>query len=274
VYGSVLTDNLDVVHMRATNFKERDRMCGSKYVQSKLADTFKSIKCDLDEGRKVLFSGTSCQIAGLQKYLGRKYETLLCVDIVCHGVPSPKVWREYIAWQERNTGKIVTSVDFRNKCDYGWAAHIETLIMSDGTRVDSHIYRDLFYSHVILRPSCFKCPYKSIHHPGDITIADYWGIDKAAPGFNDNKGVSLVLLNNEKANDFFERIKENLTWKETRIEDSMQPPLVAPFPMPKERKQFWKDFATKDFSYIVGKYNGRVSATWKIVKKLKSLIKK
>ena len=123
--------------------------------------------------------------------------------------------------------------------------------------------------------TCYECPYKSIHHPGDITIADYWGIDIAAPGLNDNKGVSLVLVNTEKGQEYFEKVKNDVEWRKTRIEDSMQPPLKAPFPRPKERDVFWKEFKTKDFSYIAKKYGTikKPSLLRRCVRKAKQIVK-
>ena len=108
----------------------------------------------------------------------------------------------------------------------------------------------------MLRPSCYECPYKSVIHPGDITIADYWGIEKAAPEFDDNKGVSLVLVNNEAGEKIFEKVKKRLIWKQTKLEDSMQPPLKAPFSKPDNREQFWSDFENKSFEYVAKKYGG------------------
>lgn len=254
VYGCVLTDDYKAVHIRTENRVERDLMRGSKYIQSKLGDTYKNVRTDLCNGRSVLFTGTSCQIAGLCGFLGRKFDNLLCVDIVCHGVPSPVAWDSYLRWQEKKAGVKVISVDFRNKKDFGWRDHVETLTMDNGTRVSSRVFKELFYGHNVLRPSCYECPFKSIMHPDDITIADYWGIEKAAPEFDDNKGVSLVLVNNERGNVVFESVKDNLIWKVTRIEDSIQPPLVAPFEKPKERPRFWRDFRNRDFVFIARKY--------------------
>lgn len=122
--------------------------------------------------------------------------------------------------------------------------------------------------------TCYECPYKSIMHPGDITIADYWGIEKAAPEFDDNKGVSLVLVNNEKADSIFENVKIELKWKSTRIEDSMQPPLKAPFPKPEGREQFWNDVNDKSFSYIARAYgdNGTANYIKKVLRRAKRKI--
>lgn len=256
VYGCALTDSFDAVHIRAENRTERDQMRGSKYIQSKMGNTYCAIKEDLISGYKVLFSGTSCQVAGLKRYLGKEYDDLFCIDIVCHGVPSPAVWKKYLEWQENNIHSKTQKVDFRNKNEFGWRDHKETLWFDNGKSISSPIFKNLFFGHMILRPSCYECPYKSIMHPGDITIADYWGIEKAAPEFDDNKGVSLVLINNEKAEGIFNCVKEVLKWKSTRIEDSMQPPLKAPFPKPEGREKFWEHFQNKSFDFIVKKYGG------------------
>ncbi|MGN1132667.1 MAG: Coenzyme F420 hydrogenase/dehydrogenase, beta subunit C-terminal domain [Ruminococcus sp.] len=256
IYGCVLDDNFKAVHMRAISAEDRNKMRGSKYIQSNLGDTFQNVKKDLVAGKKVLFSGTSCQVAGLRKYLNKDYDNLICIDIVCHGVPSPKVWEEYLKWQEKKKKSKVRSVDFRNKKDYGWRTHVETLFFENGKKTDSRVFAIMFNQDSILRPSCYKCPYKSIMHPGDITIADYWGIEKAAPEFDDNKGVSLVLVNNESGQKIFDNVKDMLKYKKTGIEDSMQSALKAPFKKPDEREQFWKDFATHDFEFIAKNYGG------------------
>ena len=158
--------------------------------------------------------------------------------------------------QEKKSWSKVKKVDFRNKKDFGWRDHIETLCLKNGKTVNSKVFTTLFYGHSILRPSCYECPYKSVTHPGDITIADYWGIEKAAPEFDDNKGVSLVLINNDKGKEVFDSIKDRVKWKETRLEDSMQPPLIFPYPEPQNRKNFWSDFENRNFNYIVNKYGG------------------
>ena len=126
--------------------------------------------------------------------------------------------------------------------------------------MDTEIFKNLFYGDYISRPSCYECPYKSIYHPGDITIGDYWGIDKAAPGFNDNKGVSLVIINTEKGKAAFEAVKENCTFQETKIEDSIQSPFVKPISRPQNRASFWDDYKNRKFSYIIKKYGTK---NWK-----------
>ena len=235
-----------------------------------MRDCFKEVKKDLDAGKHVLFSGTSCQVAGLYLFLQKEYTNLLCTDIVCHGVPSKKVWHEYLDWISK--GKEIVNVNFRNKVDFGWTGHIETITV--GTKnINSEVFKNIFYGHNAIRPSCYECPFKSIHHPGDITIADYWGIDNAAPGFSDNKGVSLVLLNTEKGQFFFENAKENVIWQETRIENSMQSPFEGPYKSPITRDYFWSDFAKNDFAYIAKKY-GDYTFKYRLKQIIKRIISK
>lgn len=257
IYGCILSDSRKAMHVRATSKAERDAMRGSKYIQSSMQNIFKQVKWDLDNNKSVLFSGTSCQVAGLKAYLGNNYKKLLCVDILCHGVSSPKLYREYISWQEkRNKGKVI-GFDFRNKKDFGWSEHIETLYMDNGTKINSKIYAKIFYSLNGTRPSCFKCPYKSINHPGDITIADYWGINEVLPDFNDNKGVSLVFINSDYGKKIFDLIKNDIKYVQTRFEPCMmQKPLIEPYQKPETREEFWKMFNAKGFTFILKKYYG------------------
>lgn len=274
VYGCILVNNINAVHFRAENKEQRNKMRGSKYIQSDLGDIFKSVKKDLDNDVYVLFSGTSCQIAGLKNYLNKNYVNLICVDIVCHGVPSPLIWEKYVKWQEEKNKSLVTEIDFRNKVKFGWRAHVETLKMENGKTVNSDVFTMLFYKHNILRPSCYKCPFKKIHHPGDITIADYWGIENVAPEFDDNKGVSLVLVNTDKGLSLFDEVKNHILWKETKIENSMQDPLRFPFPKPSTRDEFWNDFQSKDFDSFLYKYCdiGLSGILKKIKRKIRKLV--
>lgn len=257
VYGCILNDKMIAVHSRAATVEERNKMRGSKYIQSDIGDTFISAKKDLDNGSLVLFSGTSCQLAALKSFLGVEYNNLLCVDILCHSVPSPVVWKSHVSMHEKANNAECIEADFRNKKEFGWGAHIETLYLKKNEKVISDHNTDfvkLFYKAFITRPSCSKCPYKSINHPSDITIADYWGIEKAAPGFSDNKGVSLVLINSEKGEDIFKAVSENLELKKTSINNSMQMPLVKPYPDSKRKSKFWSAYYEKGYSYAAKKY--------------------
>lgn len=256
VYGCALNTELEAVHKRAVTKEERDDFRGSKYVQSNLLRTFPQVQQDLQEKKYVLFSGTSCQIEALSKFLFKEeVSKLLLIDIVCHGVPSPKVYMDYLHWMEEKKKGSVSHIDFRNKTKFGWAEQVETLTIN-GIDYDSKIYSNLFIRNLLLRPSCYRCPYKNMKHPGDITIADYWGIEQVIPGFSDNKGVSLVLVNTEKGDRWFRSVTDQLDYAECRIEDCLQPSLKAPAAIPPDRAAFWKDYEKNSFSYIVKKYAG------------------
>lgn len=259
IYGCVFDDNFRAIHIRTETKEGRDKMRYSKYVQSDLGDCFQQAADDLKNGRRVLFSGTSCQIAGIKRFLDLKKipfdaGNFYTVDIVCHGVPSPLVWKDYLSWEQGKRKSAIKNVRCRNKQKYGWKSHVTTITWDKGAPVNSRVFPKIFYSHVMLRPACYRCPYKSVMHPADITIADYWGIDKALPGFKDNKGVSLVLINNDAGKELFRRSSKNLIYKQTKIEDSMQLPLIAPYDPPANRAEFWNDYSHHDFGYIARKY--------------------
>lgn len=270
VYGCAMSAEFQAMHIRAEDKETRDHMRGSKYIQSKLGDVFRHVRSDLEEGRTVLFSGTSCQVAGLRAFLQRQYENLCCVDIICHGVPSPAVWHAYLQWQERTNRDHVAAVNMRDKRDFGWHGHIESITFASGKVVNSRIFARLFYGHCILRPSCYHCPYKKTVHPGDITIGDYWGIEKTEPAFDDNKGISLVLVNNDHGAEMFQAVRNGLIWMPKKLADSMQIPLMRPYDAPAEREKFWLDYRRKSFDRIVKKY-GRLSWIRRVKRRMKRI---
>lgn len=241
VYGVALDERFLAEHRRAVTAEERNQFRGSKYIQSRMDGIYSQIREDLRAGKNVLFSGTPCQVAAVRKAMKKENtEKLFLVDIICHGVPTPKVWRDYLdAMEDKHQGKV-TAVDFRNK-KFGWTAHKETFVIN-GCEYESEFFRTLFGSHEIIRPSCYYCKYKKIIRVGDITIGDYWGIDKAIPKFNDEKGVSLILINNEKGMRLFELCKTNIVCKEAQLRDSMQNCLRICYGSPANRKEFWQSY--------------------------------
>ena len=254
VYGAGYTDHFRVVHKRATTKEERDEFKGSKYVQSDMNSVFRQVKKDLKDGLTVLFSGTPCQTAGLNAYIGRKLrEHLILVDIVCHGVPGPNLWRDYIAYLEKKQGDKICWVNFRDKQEYGWAAHRETFKFVKGG--GKMIFTYLFYQHIMFRPSCRKCHFANTKRPSDITIADYWGWEKTDPDINkDDKGVSLILINTEKGRKLFDTIKDRMTEIPAELENCMQPNLLHPSVFNQKWKNFEKDYERKGFEYVMKKY--------------------
>lgn len=256
VYGVGYKDHFRVAHKRATTKEERNEFKGSKYVQSDLAGIFKQVKEDLKQGNTVLFSGTPCQTAGLNSYIGKKLrENLVLVDIVCHGVPSPYIWRDYLSYIEKKYKNEVVKVDFRDKSRIGWSGHIESFIFNNGRKVESRIYTDLFYKHIMLRPSCSKCHFTNYIRPSDFTIADYWGWEKISKDFNDdNKGCSLLFINTIKGQILLNKISSNLFLLKSDKEKSVQPNLEKPSVLDKRNTDFIIDFQRRGFKYVAKKY--------------------
>lgn len=258
VYGAGYTDHFRVIHKRATTKQERDEFKGSKYVQSDLNHVFLQIKKDLKDGLTVLFSGTPCQTAGLNSFIGKKLrEHLILVDIVCHGVPSPYIWKDYIAYLEKKHKDSICQVNFRDKQLFGWTAHHETFKFSNmmGEKLIPKSFTYLFYEHIMFRLSCGVCPYTNTRRPSDITIADFWGWEKTDPNINtDDKGVSLILINTKKGSMIFDSIKSQMITIPAKLDDCLQPNLQHPSAIHPKRMQFEHDYQQKGFSYIMRKY--------------------
>ncbi|TCL70751.1 coenzyme F420-reducing hydrogenase beta subunit [Hydrogenispora ethanolica] len=274
VYGCLLDSSFVAIHARATNKDECKLFRGSKYVQSNLKDVYKCVREDLSNNLFVLFSGTSCQIDGLKRYLnGIDLTKLLLVDIICQGVPSPLIWDEYKKSLKRRYGEDLIKVDFRDKKKYGWGAHVLSFTFGGKKVINSSKFADLFYSHFCIRPTCYYCPYKGEHRPSDISLADFWGIDKVIPSFNDDNGVSLVLINNEKGQLYFNLVNNQIEYVKTELAYCIQPPLVENFNIPNQRERFWEDYRKKGFDYVLKKYikfNLKQRIKWEI----KSLFRK
>jgi coenzyme F420-reducing hydrogenase beta subunit len=280
VYGVGYTDHFRVVHKRAINKIERDEFKGSKYVQSDLTNTFKLLKNDLKAGIPVLFSGTPCQTAGLKAYLEKSdTKNLLVCDIVCHGVPSPSIWKDYLNYIEKKYNDSIIKVDFRDK-EFGWSSHKESFYFYNNKKITNN-----FISHhfdFIIRPACSNCKYTNIRRPGDITLADFWGIEKISTTFNkDNKGSSLVLINTPKGKKVFENIKPIINYIESNTKDCLQPNLETPTKFPENRERFWNDYNQYGFKFIGRKY-GNIRLRYKIkriigrktIEMIKKVIKK
>lgn len=261
VYGCVLGNDMQAEHRRAVSAEERDNMRGSKYVQSKTLDTFEQAADDLKDGMPVLYSGTSCQIAGLLSYMrAAKVDTekLYTVDIICHGVPSPMVFNDYIAWLKKKYHiKNISSYEFRNKKSYGWKEAMET-VHTRKRDYDISVYSRLFYKRHILRPVCYSCPYKSFKHESDITLGDFWGIEKIDKGkkYNDDKGLSLLLAHTKKGEELLEMVKPLIEWFECTKDECIQPRLLSSSKKPSNREEFWLDYSKGDFDLIARKYAG------------------
>ena len=256
IYGSALNKDFSVSHLRATTPSERDLFKGSKYVQSDMKDIINQVIQDLKSGKKVLFSGTPCQVSGLLSVIPKEIqENLFTIDLLCHGVPSNMVYEDFLKYIEEKEKKKIKEFIFRDK-SFGWSTHYETSIFEDGSKITTGIFKSLFYGHNILRPACFKCNYANTNRPADISIADFWGIDKINPEFYDEKGVSLAIINTKKGKSIFEKVKQEIDIAECSLEDCIKYAcmLRCPSEEPETREEFWEDYKKESFENIIKKY--------------------
>jgi len=262
IYGADYDEGFHVLHQRAKTPEQRDRMRISKYVQSDMGDTYAHINADLQEGLIVLFTGTPCQAAGLRGFMGNSplMDRLYICDLICHSIPSPLIWEEYKQLLEReNCGKLV-SVQFRSKRD-GWSranSNKGFLFITDKSpeiREDDRFYQLFFKVGAITRPSCSQCRFTDIHRVSDLTIADYFGIEKYSPEWFDPLGVSLILVNSPKGADLFDQCRQELLVEERPKEESLneQKRLREPTQIPENRSLFWEDYRRFGFEYVIGK---------------------
>lgn len=213
VFGVTYNKNLKAVHEYAETLEECKKFCGSKYVRSDLQDSYIKVKQFLDEGRKVLFTGTACQISGLKKFLGKENENLILCDILCHANPSPKVFELYIKNLEKIKNKKVKYVWFRSK-ENGWKNQTPIIEYEDGQKEEENSYFIAFVWEMINRPSCYSCQFASKRRISDFTIGDFWGIEKVFPDIETTGGVSLLNVNSEKGSRIFDEVKEKMNYRE------------------------------------------------------------
>lgn len=274
VFGCTLDSDMKAVHVGVDNIDDLSALRGSKYVQSDIAETYVEVKDALKMGRQVLFVGTPCQAAGLYSFIGDNHdENLYIVDFICHGVPSPKVFADYVKAEERKKGSKLVAYRFRNK-DKGWSQtglQLGTLLeYADGTSIRRYPafkdkYMNAFLDDVCLRPSCYECSFKSIPKDyADFTIADFWGVDKILDGLNDKKGTSLILVNTDHGMSLWNKVKEAFEYKEVVYEDAVKrnPPLVKSATLLPRREKFYADYQSKGYEYVEKKYMSAIIWGW------------
>lgn len=256
VYGCGYGEHFHVMHKRAVTKEEANEFKGSKYVQSDMGRCFAMAAEDLKRGLWVLFTGTGCQVAGFLSFIRIKKideSRLLTCDLICHGVPSPRLWEDYLNYVEnKKLGKPVVKVDFRDKTHYGWKSHKESFYTTYTTYTT---YTYIFYDHVAFRHSCGVCPYASTRRLSDFTVCDFWGYEKAVPEMGaDDKGLSLMFVSTEKAENVFSDINENLHHKRVNVNDCLQHNMLRPSVINMNREQFERDYESRGFEYVMRKY--------------------
>lgn len=246
VFGAVLDKEFRVVHDEAKSIEEVSAMRGSKYVQSQIDRTYNRVKEYLIHDKFVLFSGTPCQISGLKRFLYQNYDKLITVDIICHGVPSQKVFDRYLQYIKKEHTHRIKNICFREKTE-GWKKYGMSVLLSNGRKINHSLTDDLFLkgflNNLYLRPSCHNCDFKDQTDVADITLGDYWGIETLYPDFDDDKGVSAVITRTEKGRVLFHKVKSGIIYKSSTFEHAARynPCLNSSVKPHKHRKKFFEN---------------------------------
>lgn len=267
VFGASINCEIQVEHIYIETIEDLKKLQGSKYVQSYIGNCYKNVQKFLDNNRKVLFSGTPCQIAGLKNFLKKDYDNLITVDLICHGVPSPLVFEKWKKWlKSKYNLSHITSINFRDK-QKSWIFYNMKVegkdLQGNNFQYYGKYYNDAwirgFLRNYFIRPSCYQCHFTSINRVSDFTIADWWGYKPTPHEKNDyeKKGVSLIFCNTEKSKIYF--IKEctsTMFLRERTKEEAYNtnPSLKQPFTAPISRLEFWEDYKILTFEELINKY--------------------
>jgi hypothetical protein len=262
VFGAAFDTQLNLQHIRIDSLDDVPRLNGSKYVQSDTSTTYIEARKLLLLGKPVYYCGTPCQIAGLKFFLGRGFDNLVTSDLVCHGVPSPKIFKSYIGYLNDKYNGDVVSYSFRSKARYGWSHSASYTIKRGATLIHkTHLAKHSPYIHGYLnnlfhRPVCYNCPYACTSRVGDITLADFWGLAKIHPEAFSPLGVSLVVANTAKGHDILKDLSDDITLVKSDISSCCKDNsnLMAPSPKPFLRNSIYAELNGQSFGYIAEKY--------------------
>lgn len=279
IFGAAFATNFEVRHIRISDKRELYLLRGSKYVQSDSTNSYKACKNDLENGKLVLFTGTPCQVSALKSFLRKDYDNLLTMDIICHGVPSRLVWRKYIDAMSKLANSKIEKIVFRLK-NKGWKQYAVRFSFSNSTAYCKKFFNDVFMrgflQDLYLRPSCYKCKFKSTSRISDITIADYWGIDKINPKWDDDKGISLVVVHSEKGSEVLQLVSDKLFIEPTNLDEAViynAAMINSPSMNPKRRKFFNNINKNSDTMKLINKYT-KIGFVDKVKSKIKAMIGK
>lgn len=262
VCGVEFNSNVQIPrHIMIDKVEDLAKLRGSKYIQSETGNIFINVKQQLSVGRKVLFSGTPCQIAGIRSFLKKDYDNLLCVEVICHGVPSTELWKKHIQTVEKKEKKQVVDVQFRNK-KYSWSDFGLNTEYSDSSQKFLFSFEDPFFrmfnSNLCLRKSCYQCNFKGLNTKADISLGDFWNIDEIDSKLDDGKGISIVLLCTDKGKEYFQSISDRLNVCIDNVDYdkacNLNKAIIKSMPESEKRNQFFKDMHYMSFDLLSSKY--------------------
>lgn len=253
VYGAGYNERMEVIHQEIDSEEQLDKIKRTKYVQSNMEGLYHRIEQRLKENRWVCFCGTPCQAESLKLFLNHDYDRLILVDLICYGVPSPGIWKEYVQYMEKEHGGKMTDFSFRDKRNRD-NGHMRSYII-DGTEYVDSLYEDIFcriyFTNHILRPSCHNCKFCSVDRDSDLTIGDFWGIENVRPKIDDGMGTSLVIIHTDKAKKIWDQIKSGLDWFACEKDEVLQPRLQSATNMARDREDFMRRYMTTLFSEFI-----------------------
>lgn len=277
IYGVVQESTYNVKFIRATTKEECFPIRGSKYLQAHVDDIYNQVKEDLENGKYVLFSGTPCQVAALYKTLKKEYEKLYTIDVVCHGVPSNKVFTKYVDWMQKKYKQKVTNIKWRDKIK-GWGPNRVTVYFENGTKSTTisreNPFQRGFLDNLYLRPSCYECKYAKLPRIADISLADFWGYEGILKEENENKGISAVIISSKKGREIFEKTKDEINYHPVSKE-YLTARSRHSYIYPEENKKrdsFFKDLDKMKYEKLCRKYKLKTPAYKKVLKKIKGMI--
>lgn len=247
-------------HIAISRVEDIPLLCGSKYVQSNMEGVYREVSNCLLGGEKVLFSGTPCQVAGLYAALGGKQDGLLCLDLICHGVPSRRLFGEYLAYLEKNHKGSLTSYSFRSKRRHGWSLTLRAEFKGKRHAVEKIASLDPYYYSYLqgdtYRESCYDCPFACLERVGDITMGDFWGVEHVLPAAYRAEGVSAILVNTEKGEELFDLCKQDFTVHEVSplLIQSQNGNLAAPTKRRPLRDSIYRELDAYGFAFVARTY--------------------
>ena len=276
VLGATTLNDFTIKHQTANSDDGLKKLQGTKYVQSDTSKVYSEIKNNLKDGKKVLFSGTPCQVAGVKNFVKLNKlndENLYLIDIVCHGAPSPRYFKEFTKYLNQKLSSPVSEYRFRDK-SVSWRGNSNVVLLKDGKALINDklasSYMNVYYSGNVTNECCYSCPYAKKERVSDVTVSDYWGLENVAPSFEDKLGVSMVIANTKKGRAIFDdALGQKIS---TSLEGAKQPQLSAPAKRPKERDEFWNEYFNCGIEIGLKKYGGLKKPSLK--QKLSSLKKK
>lgn len=264
VYGAAFDNELNVMHSGAESRQDCNKFCGSKYVQSKIRDSLPELAKHLKYGRVVVFASVPCQVNAVKNYLKKKNincEKLFTIDLLCHGSPSNKIWKDYVEWLQKKRNKKLVNFSFRTKQNihYPYYARAE---YSDGSyefaTQETQLYIELFFSSLAYNVACYHCKFASEERTGDLTIGDFWGVEKVMPELPPGKGTSLMIVNNEKGQILAEQIRNmtDVVMQQCYTDEyiNYQDTLSCPVKKSSFYHKFTQDYASYDFDYVAKQY--------------------